>query len=252
MLPGDFDRAAAVCPSHGSTTVREPCHCRPLDSTVMTALPRSAPDSAVASAPTAADTGGDGAVTTGYAVLDLETTGLSPRKGARTIEIGVVMVSTSGEVEDRWETLVDPGCAPGPTHIHGVTESMLAGAPTFGDIAGDLASRLDGRTIVAHNASFDVSFLDAEFGAVGLTWNRDPLCTMRLARRRGWHPANLAHLCREFGIVNSAAHRALDDAEATARLLTCLEVRPDEHHDAVGFPAGHPAPSGRFRIRPAA
>lgn len=192
------------------------------------------------------------AVTTaGFAVLDLETTGLSPRKGARTIEIGLVLVAADGVVEDRWETLVDPGCAPGPTHIHGVTGPMLQGAPTFADIAGDLASRLAGRTIVAHNAAFDVSFLDAEFRRVGLRWTREPLCTMALARRRGYRPANLAFLCKTFGIVNRGAHHALGDAVATAELLTLLAVQPEETPGAVGFPTGYPLPFGRVHLRPA-
>lgn len=182
-------------------------------------------------------------------MLDLETTGFSPSKGARTVEIGLVLVGLDGVVEDRWETLVDPGGSPGPTHIHGVTTQMLDGAPRFADIAGDLASRLVGRTFVAHNAQFDIAFLDAEFGELGLRWQRTPLCTMRLARRRGHHPANLEFLCQEFGIVNHGAHRALGDAEATAELLTRLEVRPDETPDAVGFPAGHPDPSGRVHLR---
>lgn len=191
------------------------------------------------------------AVTTaGFAVLDLETTGLSPRKGARTIEIGLVLVAADGAVEENWETLVDPGCAPGPTHIHGVTGSMLHGAPTFVDIAGDLASRLSGRTIVAHNAAFDVSFLDAEFRRAGLRWTREPLCTMRLARRRGYRPANLAYLCEMFGIVNHGAHHALGDAVATAELLARLVVEPDETPEAVGFPTGHPLPCGRVHVRP--
>jgi DNA polymerase III epsilon subunit family exonuclease len=190
------------------------------------------------------------AATAGFAVLDLETTGLSPRKGARTIEIGLVLIAADGTVEERWETLVDPGCAPGPTHIHGVTGSMLDGAPTFADIAGDLAFRLSGRTIVAHNASFDVSFLDAEFRRVGLRWTREPLCTMALARRRGYRPANLAFLCETFGIVNHGAHHALGDAVATAELLVHLAVEADETPAAVAFPSGHPFPCGRVHLRP--
>lgn len=186
----------------------------------------------------------------GFAVLDLETTGLSPARGARPIEIGLVSVTPDGVVEDAWETLVDPGCGAGPTHIHGVTDAMLDGAPTFADVLGDLTARLEGRTIVAHNASFDIGFLDAEFAAAGLGWRRAPLCTMRLARRRGYRPATLAYLCDTLGIVNQAAHRALGDAVATAELLSRLDVRPEETPPAVEFPSGHPAPTGVFALRP--
>ena len=107
------------------------------------------------------------ATTTGFAVLDLETTGLAPSRGARIIEIGVVAVGLDGTVVEQWETLVDPGCGPGPTHIHGVDAAMLSGAPSFDEIVGDLARVLAGRTLVAHNATFDVGFLDAELDRSG-------------------------------------------------------------------------------------
>ncbi len=197
--------------------------------------------------------GSSGAVSrAGFAVLDLETTGLSPRRGARAIEIGLVLVDASGTVEERWETLIDPGCGPGPTHIHGVTEDMLVGAPTFTEVAGDLASRLERRTVVAHNADFDIGFLDAEFARVGLDWERRPLCTMRLARKRGYYPANLAYLCGALGIVNHGAHRALGDAAATAELLVALKVTPRETPAAVTFPSGRPDPTGWVHLRPGA
>lgn len=183
-------------------------------------------------------------------MLDLETTGLAPSRGARAIEIGVVLVTMDGVVEDRWETLIDPGCGPGPTHIHGVTGDMLDGAPSFAEVAGDLADRIEGRTIVAHNAAFDVGFLDAEFAGSGVAWDRHPLCTMRLARSRGLRPANLAYLCDHYGIVNHGAHRALGDAVATAELLVHLDVDPTEVPAPVGFPAGHPDASGRVHLRP--
>lgn len=186
----------------------------------------------------------------GFAVIDLETTGLSPARGARMIEIGLVLVDGAGTIEESWETLVDTGVGPGPTHIHGVTEAMLVDAPGFADIAGDLAERLEGRTVVAHNATFDMGFLDAEFARLGLAWERTPLCTMRLARRRGLYPASLAACCANYGITNSRAHHALGDATATAELLVHLEVQPDEILGPVGFPTGRPFPSGRVHLRP--
>ena len=192
------------------------------------------------------------ATTTGFAVLDLETTGLAPSKGARIIEIGVVAVGLDGTVVEQWETLVDPGCGPGPTHIHGVDADMLAGAPSFAEIVGDLARVLSGRTLVAHNANFDVGFLDAELERAGVRWTRTSLCTMQLARRRGHHPVNLAACCAAYGIVNQGAHTALADALATAELLGHLAPCGDEVPVGVLFPAGHPAPSGRAHFRPVA
>ena len=168
-------------------------------------------------------TSNQSSATTGFSVLDLETTGLAPSKGARIIEIGVVTVGLDGTVQDQWETLVDSGYGPGPTH-----------------------------TIVAHNASFDVGFLDAEFRESGVTWTRSALCTMQLARRRGRYPASLAACCDYYDIVNHGAHRALGDALATAELLGCLAAVDEEIPDGVAFPDGHPDPCGRVHLRPGA
>lgn len=187
---------------------------------------------------------------TGFAVLDLETTGLAPNKGARVVEIGVVAVDLDGNVVEQWESLVDPGCGPGPTHIHGVDAAMLDGAPTFDEVVGDLAQVLAGRTLVAHNARFDVGFLDAEFARTGTTWTRAPLCTMQLARKRGHYPSSLEACCEAYSIVNHGAHRALTDALATAELLGHLHAQPAEVPVGVSFPDGHPAPSGRALHRP--
>ena len=186
---------------------------------------------------------------TGFAVLDLETTGLYPRTGARIVEIGVVFLDASGATVSRWETLVDPERDPGPTEIHGVTSAMLEGAPTFAAIAGNLASSLDGQVLVAHNAKFDVGFLDAEFAREGIAWSRDPLCTLKLAKRRGL-PLSLAACCRTFGIVNRDAHRALGDAVATAELLRRLDCRPGEMPGGVTFPHGWPDPAHQTLLRP--
>lgn len=185
----------------------------------------------------------------GFAVLDLETTGLQPKRGARIIEIGVVTIDVGGTVTGQWETLVDAGCGSGPTEIHGVDDTMLAGAPSFTEIAGDLAALLDQRVLVAHNASFDVGFLDAEFRRADIAWSRAPLCTMQLARRRGHYPANLAACCAEYQIVNHGAHRALGDALATAELLGHLHVEPAELPPVVSFPSWLPAASGRVLAR---
>ncbi|QKE84388.1 exonuclease domain-containing protein [Arthrobacter sp. NEB 688] len=72
---------------------------------------------------------------TGYTVIDVETTGLSPEKGDRVVKIGVVYVSDNGEVQDNWSTLVNPQRDVGPTRIHGLTATDVAGAPTFNDVA---------------------------------------------------------------------------------------------------------------------
>ena len=187
-------------------------------------------------------------VSTGFAVLDLETTGLHPRQGARIIEIGIVVVDDAGQPRHRWQTLVDPDGPPGPTRIHGVDAAMLRGAPHFADIAGNLAEVLSGRVLVAHNAKFDVGFLDAEFALAGIAWKREPLCTLNMARRRGL-PLSLAACCETFAIVNHGAHHALGDAAATAELLVRLDCEPEEVPSPVAFPDGWPAPATGEMLR---
>ncbi|BCJ70025.1 exonuclease domain-containing protein [Polymorphospora rubra] len=80
---------------------------------------------------------------TRYAVVDVETTGLHPERD-RVLSVAVVQVDRHGTVSDSWSTLVDPGCDPGPVHIHGLTPQRLAGAPRHGEIAPQFDDLLDG------------------------------------------------------------------------------------------------------------
>ena len=160
----------------------------------------------------------------GYAVVDFETTGLSPAYGHRVIEIGIVHVAPDGQVEESFETVVNPDRDLGPTHIHQLRGADMAGAPSFEDIAGTLVDRLRGRVLVAHNAPFEARFLHAEFDRIGV---RSPfsdasraLCTMRLALE--FLPGSgrkLADCCSAYDIELTDAHEALADARATSQLL---------------------------------
>ena len=162
-------------------------------------------------------------MTTGYTVIDVETTGLSPETHDRIVEIGVVYVSASGQVQDQWSTLLNPGRDVGPTKIHGITATHVHGAPSFQDIAPYLLRAVAGRTIVAHNITFDLRFIAAELLRAGIPLDRLPLsglCTMQ------WASAYLASTsrrltdcCRAGGVTLSDAHSAAADALATAQLL---------------------------------
>lgn len=159
----------------------------------------------------------------GYAVVDLETTGLSPKYHHRIVEIGVVQVDRAGAVVDEWCSLVNPERDLGPQHIHGIRAGEVSGAPRFADIAGDLAARLAGRVVVAHNLGFDLRFLVAEFLRAGARVPLDDergICTMRLA---GGYLADtarsLAACCASAGIDQREQHSALHDARACAGLL---------------------------------
>ncbi len=160
---------------------------------------------------------------TGYAVVDVETTGFSPAGHDRIVEVAVIQVSPWGTIESSWSTLVNPQRDLGPQYVHGIAAADVLAAPTFDQIAGTLAALLAGRAFVAHNASFDARFVQSEFGALGYdvpVVAHTSVCTMRWAAQLMPHaPRTLAGCCECAGIHLENAHAALADAAATAALL---------------------------------
>lgn len=158
-----------------------------------------------------------------FAVVDLETTGFSPTY-ERVVEVAVVRMDRQGRVLSQWQSLVNPGRDTGPAWIHRITDSMVSDAPTFDDLADDLAAQLSGAVIVAHNAGFEEKFLAAEFRRTGAMLPAWPaLDTLDLARATVNAPNyRLATLTESFGIPHVDAHSALGDARATAALLPFL------------------------------
>lgn len=160
---------------------------------------------------------------TGYAVVDVETTGLFPGGHDRIAEIAIVQVDSGGQVEGTWTTLVNPGRDLGPQHIHGISASDARHAPSFADIAGDVAELLRGRTFVAHNAQFDRRFVWHAFAETGYDVPLiapTTLCTMRTgAQLFPSAPRSLAGACFHHGVTLDSAHEALADARAAAALL---------------------------------
>ncbi|WP_170297137.1 exonuclease domain-containing protein [Georgenia thermotolerans] len=159
----------------------------------------------------------------GYAVVDLETTGLRPGGHDRIVEVGVVLLSPVGEVEDTWSTLVNPERDLGPQEVHGIRAADVLAAPTFTELAGALTALLRGRTFVAHNARFDAGFLAAAYRRLGhevpLT-AETTLCTLRWAGRLlPQAPRTLAGCCAYVGVPLEHHHSALADATAAAGLL---------------------------------
>jgi len=159
----------------------------------------------------------------GYAVIDLETTGFSPSKGDRILEVGVVLIDDAGEVEHEWTTLINPQRDVGATHVHGIRASDVVDAPVFGDVAAHLVDLLSGRTLVAHNQAFDMRFLRAELEGNGyvIPPAYAALCTM-LWSRSVFGASKLSDVCATLGIVNASAHAALGDARATADIVSAL------------------------------
>jgi DNA polymerase III subunit epsilon len=162
--------------------------------------------------------------TPGFAVVDVETTGLFPTRGDRIVEIAIVVVTERGDVVDEWSSLVNPGRAVACADIHGISSIDVRRAPTFAQIVGEANARLSGRAVVAHNAPFDLEFLEFEYARAGWPLPSAPyLCTLeashvylpQLQRRR------LSVCCSCAGIALDTAHTALVDARATAALLGC-------------------------------
>jgi DNA polymerase-3 subunit epsilon len=155
------------------------------------------------------------------AIVDLETTGAHPAHD-RVTEIAVIEVD-AGEVSGEWSTLVNPETTipPAIQALTGITNDMVAGAPTFGALAAELQERLAGRVLVAHNARFDYGFLRHEFERAGLAYRAKTLCTVRLSRRLyPEHPRhNLDSLIARHGLECRARHRALGDADAVWQFL---------------------------------
>ncbi|CAM5521896.1 DEDDh family exonuclease OS=Streptomyces alboniger OX=132473 GN=CP975_07690 PE=4 SV=1 [Streptomyces alboniger] len=176
----------------------------------------------------------------GYAVVDVETTGLA--RHDRIISAAVYRLDARGGVEDHWYTLVNPERDPGPVWIHGLTNDVLEGAPLSTDIAEEFSSRLDGRVLVAHNAVFDWQMIAREYArAEREAPVRQRLWTIALSKELGLPLPNhkLETLAAHFGVVQQRAHHALDDARVLAEAFRpSLGPRP---RVAYACPARVPA-----------
>jgi len=160
-----------------------------------------------------------------FLVVDTETNGRAGEECELT-EVGAVLVG-GGELHDRWEALVGV-TAPLSRSIQRFTQisqGMVDAAPAAEAVLPDLAEQLEGRVLVAHNASFDRRVLRQAFGRAGLAWPDPPaLCTVALARRFAplVRQRRLAGLADALGIEVETTHRALADAETCARVFCAL------------------------------
>ncbi|WP_405762094.1 TerD family protein [Streptomyces sp. NBC_01420] len=156
-----------------------------------------------------------------WALVDVETSGLRPGQD-RVLSLAVLTLDAYGNRTGEYATLLNPGCDPGPVHVHGLTPDRLAGAPTFEEVAAEVGELLSKRVMVAHNAQFDYDFLAHEF-ARARSWlpvNRR-LCTLALNRLVG--PATpdlkLGTLARHYGVRQERAHDAQDDVRVLSGIL---------------------------------
>lgn len=161
-----------------------------------------------------------------FAVVDIETSGLSAKRH-RILQIGVVTLD-GDLVVDEWETLVRLRWwqRVGPRRVHGISRRDLRRAPELAAAVTELATRLEGCVVVAHNIGFDWHFLRRAAERTGVALPDAPrLCTLQLSRsldpeRRLVH--GLGAVAERYGIVNERPHNALADAITTAKLLPLL------------------------------
>lgn len=166
-------------------------------------------------------------------VLDFETTGLSPNQGDRAIEIGAVRLE-NGVVVDRFQELMNPGFRISSfiQSYTGISNQMLQSAAPCEEVMARFADFIGNHNLVAHNASFDQRFLDAELSNIDRQYFGQFSCSMLIARRLFQDAPNhkLGGLVEYKNIDNDGVfHRALADTEMTAKLwLVMLDELRDQ------------------------
>lgn len=165
-----------------------------------------------------------------YTIVDIETTGGRVTRD-RITEIAAFKYDADRDcIVDEFVTLLNPEI-PVPLHIMrltGIHNRMVADAPKFYEVAKRFVEFTEGCVFVAHNVSFDYSFLKSEFKQLGYNYNRKRLCTVRLARQilPGHRSYSLGRICKDLNIKIAERHRAAGDARATVELFRKL-VRND-------------------------
>ncbi len=168
------------------------------------------------------------------AVIDFETTGLGATQGGRATEVAAVLVQ-GGAIVGRFQSLMNSGAWVPPfiTQLTGITNEMLQAAPPARAVMHEVARFTKGCPLVAHNASFDRGFWQAELARAGCEADAAHAfaCTMLLSRRLYPHAENhkLGTLARLHALPSAGrAHRALADAEVTAHLLMRMQRDGEE------------------------
>ena len=154
-----------------------------------------------------------------YAIIDLETTGLSPDKGDRIIEVGIMIVDAAYNVVAMHETLINPKRKVTLTHVHGIDDRMVSNAPTMEEVNQEILALLHNRIVVAHNATFEQRFLNSELQGRDLTTNNflDTLKYARLITPTDNH--KLGTIAEFYGVPYVDAHTAMGDVIVTRQVL---------------------------------
>ena len=158
-------------------------------------------------------------------VLDTETTGFDPQSGDRIVEIGAVELMRHVPTGNTYHQYINPerSMPDDAFQVHGLGDDFLRDKPVFKAIAQDFLDFIGDAKLVIHNAAFDIKFLNAELGWLGLPaipWDQ-AIDTLAIARKKfPGSPASLDALCRRYGIDNTARtlHGALLDSEILAEV----------------------------------
>ena len=167
-----------------------------------------------------------------YAIVDIETTGsYAAANGITEISIHV---HDGSIVVEKFETLINPG-QPIPYYIQvmtGITDKMVATAPTFDAVAEKIYNILHDKIFIAHNVNFDYSFVNSHLKECGFDLNSKKLCTVRLSRKifPGFPSYSLGKLCQSLDIKINDRHRAGGDTEATVKVFELLLQNDKEQH----------------------
>ncbi|MGI9277867.1 MAG: 3'-5' exonuclease [Endozoicomonas sp.] len=173
-------------------------------------------------------------------VLDFETTGLSPAMGDRAIEIGAVLLE-NGRITDRYQKLMNPGrrISSFIENYTGISNAMVKGADGCSTVMKEFGQFIEGHNLVAHNASFDKKFLDAELAMARSGYDGTFACSMLIARRLYQNAPNhkLGTLVKYNSLPTEGVyHRALADAEMTAHLWLKMLADLDSQYQITDVP----------------
>lgn len=165
-----------------------------------------------------------------FVVVDLETTGLSPYEGCEIIEIGVTEIN-NGEIVRNYSRLIKPkGIIPYKiTNITNITNEMVKDAKVLEEVIYNFRKYMGSRTMIAHNAKFDISFLNYYLEKYDLEPITNYICTLEMLKKTKTYKGKnkkLSTACEYYEIVNQNAHRADSDTLATAQLF--LKLRQEK------------------------
>lgn len=181
-----------------------------------------------------------------YAILDIETTGGSP-KNEKITEIAIY-IHNGEKVIDEFTSLVNPekNIPYFITGLTGISNEMVANAPKFFEIAKDIVEITTDCVIIGHNVSFDYGFIKNEFKHLGYEYDKNTLCTVKLSRKLipGYKSYSLGKLCKELDIVINDRHRASGDAFATVKLFELLMTENEKQNAKLIYTE---KPKGRLK-----